>query len=339
MRFQSAIRTFICLMSLVLLTGCGLFAGATPTSTPTETPTPIPSLTPTPVIPLAILVVPADMDQETSSLYQKTVYDLTQQSGYRFQVRNALSPADLEAGLKVVIAFPPDPGLVSLAAAAPQAQFLAVNIPGMAAGGNLSVLADTARPDKQAFLAGYIGAMITDDYHIGMIIPKDNPEAQKALAAYANGMTFYCGLCNPFFYLNYRFPQYLEIPAGEDPNKYGAYVNILSGQLHVDTFYVYPDLATAELLAYIANSGLWQIGLSTPEQPLAGWVATIQPDVVSAIQSAWPELIAGKGGVEVVSPLTLNDVNPGLLSPGKQRLAEEVLQNLLGGYIDPGAQP
>jgi hypothetical protein len=60
------------------------------------------------------------MDQETSSLYQKTVYDLTQQSGYRFQVRNALSPADLEAGLKVVIAFPPDPGLVSLAAAASQ---------------------------------------------------------------------------------------------------------------------------------------------------------------------------------------------------------------------------
>jgi hypothetical protein len=47
-----------------------------PTPVPTGTAIPPPTLTPTPSTPLAILVVPADMDQVTSDLYQRTVYDL-----------------------------------------------------------------------------------------------------------------------------------------------------------------------------------------------------------------------------------------------------------------------
>ena len=43
-------------------------------------------------------------------LYQSTVYDLAQQAGFRFQVRNTLSELDLEPALRVVIALPPDPG-------------------------------------------------------------------------------------------------------------------------------------------------------------------------------------------------------------------------------------
>ncbi len=44
-----------------------------------------PSLRPTPIatptVPLAILVLPADLDAEASNLYQKTVYDLAQECG------------------------------------------------------------------------------------------------------------------------------------------------------------------------------------------------------------------------------------------------------------------
>ena len=58
------------------------------------------------------------MDKATSDLYQKTVYDLTQQSGMHFQVLNTLAPKDMPAGVKVVIALPPDPGIAALAAAA-----------------------------------------------------------------------------------------------------------------------------------------------------------------------------------------------------------------------------
>jgi hypothetical protein len=160
----------------IFLTACG---GGEPsvTSTPVPSETPVIPPTPThpPVVPLAILILPSDLDPEASNLYQKTVYDLAQSAGYRFQVLNSLVPAELEPGLKIVIALPPDPGIAALAAAAPDVQFLAINIPGLMAGGNVSVLGGGAQGDVAAFLAGYTAAMLTDDYRIGMILPKDNP--------------------------------------------------------------------------------------------------------------------------------------------------------------------
>jgi len=324
----------------VALNACG---GGTPvaTSTPVPTDTPIvpPTLTATPTIPLAILILPADLNKDTSDLYQKTVYDLTHTSGLRFQVRNILTPAELEPGLKVVIAFPPDPGIAALAAAAPQVQFLAINIPGITPGGNISVLGNNSQTDVAAFLAGYTAAMITDDHRIGMLIPKDNADALRALNAYASGMVFYCGICRPFYYLPWTYPQYLEIPAEEDKSHYGAYADILMTKYKVGTIYLYPDIATPDLETYIGTTGTSMIGTASPEQHPAGWVMTIQPDIIKAIQNAWPDLLAGKGGVTVQSPLGLGDIDSTLLSPGKQRLVEQTLNDLQAGLISTGATP
>ena len=103
--------TLLNLIVITLLVACGQSTpDATPTSIPTETPIPLPTLTATPSTPLAILVMPADLDPAMYELYQTTVYDLTQQAGFRFQVRNTLSEADLEPALRVVIVLPPDPG-------------------------------------------------------------------------------------------------------------------------------------------------------------------------------------------------------------------------------------
>lgn len=320
-----------------ILSACGLGGKtATPTPAPTVTPTSLPTLTPTPVVPLAILVLPADMEKTESDAFQKVVYDLAQQAGMHFQVRNSLSPADLEPGLKVVIALPPDPGLAALAAAAPQVQFLAVNIPGVTAGGNISALAATSQVDIPAFLAGYTAAMISDDYHIGIMIPKDNADAQKAAAAFSNGMAFYCGLCRPFYYLPYTFPQVIEIPSTEKTSNYGAYGDILITQHKVYTIYLYPDIAAKELTDYLSTTGTQVIGVSLPSSKPSGWVMTISPDEIKAIQAAWPDLLAGKGGQNVQAPLGLADVDPTLLSPGKQRLVQQTLDDLEAGRIATG---
>ena len=101
---------FFAILITVLVGACGTSATeiAAPTVVPTHTPQPTATIIPTSSTPLAILVLPADMDKVASDLYQKTVYDLAQQSGVRFQVRNTLTPADLaDPTLKVVIARPP----------------------------------------------------------------------------------------------------------------------------------------------------------------------------------------------------------------------------------------
>jgi hypothetical protein len=319
---------------MIAISACG-GNNSTATSAPIPTDTPIipPTLTATATTPLAILVVPADLDPNTSNLYQKTVYDLAQASGLRFQVRNTLTTADLEPGLQVVIVFPPDPGIVALAATAPQVQFLAINLPDIAPGSNISVLGGNSQTDVAAFLAGYTAAMITDDYRIGMLMPKDNADALGAVNSYATGMSFYCGICRPLYFYPAPFPQYVEIGAEEDPANYNAYADILILQRKVLTIFLHPDIVTQDLMNYIGTTGVSMIGTMSPEQQPAGWVMTIQPDVIKAIQNAWPGLVSGQGGVTVQSPLGLADIDPNLLSPGKQRLVEQTLDDLQAGRI------
>ena len=331
-------RLIILSLITLVLTACGGGqAAGTSTPIPTDTPVVLPTLTPTAATPLAILVLPSDLDADTSNLYQKTVYDLTQTSGLRFQVRNTLTPADLaEPGLQIVISFPPDPGIAALAAAAPQVQFLAINIPEVTAGGNISVLGSNAQTDVAGFIAGYTAAMITDDYRIGMLMPKDNAEAVRGLNAFATGMKYYCGACRPFYFYSWGYPQYVEIPADEDKSHYNAFADILILQYKVGTIYLHPDVATTDVENYIGTTGVYMIGTKTPEQLPAGWVMTIQPDIVKAIQNAWPSLVGGQGGVTVQSPLGLNDVDETILTPGKRRLVEQTLNDLQAGLISTG---
>lgn len=323
----------------IILSACGLGSQATPTASPPNTPTPRPTYTPTPVQPLAVLVMPANIDKAVSDQYQKVVYDLAQKSGMHFQVRNSLKPTDLPPGLKIVVALPPDPGIAALATAAPQVQFLAVNISGVTAGGNISTLAGASSVDITAFVAGYTAAMITDDYHIGMVYPQDSQDALKALAAFTNGMVFYCGLCRPFYYLPYAFPQAIPIPSTEDPKNYGGYANYLITQRKVNTLYIYPDLVTQQLMDYLGTTGVQIIGVATPNPKPAGWVMTITSDSMKAIQNAWPNLIAGQGGITVQSPLGLSDIDPTILTPGKQRLVQQTLDDLQAGRIATGVGP
>ena len=326
----------LALLTSLALTACGR-AAPTAAPVPTDTPIPAATLTPTPSTPLAMLVIPPDMDQASSDRYQSTIYGLAGASGFRFQVHNTLTAADLaDPSLKVAVVFPPDPGLATLAPAAPHVQILAVNIPGLTAGGNISVLAGNEQVEIPAFMAGYIGAMITEDYHIGMLAAQGDPNGQIALNAFRNGMTYFCGLCQPFYYVPWAYPQYSEVPADKIATECGGYANQLIVSYKVYMLYFVGGVATPDCLSYTGTQGVMLIGTSMPEPRPGGWVATIRPDIVKAIQAAWPNLAAGQGGTAVQSPLGLADVDETLLTPGKLQDAQQVLDNLVAGLIVPG---
>ncbi len=333
-RIKKILFVFL-VFSMLAACGGGEPQAALPTAVPTHTAVPTATIIPTLSTPLVILALPADMDKASSDLYQKTVYDLAQQSGFRFQVRNALTAADLtDPTLKVVIVLPPDPGVQTYAATAPNVQFLAVGIPNVTAGGNISTLAATDQVELPAFLAGYVLSMLVEEYHIGILIPKDDPNGQRALQAFTNGKTYYCGLCRTFYLSPRSYPQYLEIPADEKPQNYGGYANMLINTYDVDALYIYPTLANPDFLSYVGTQGVILTSAATPPNPRpGGWAMTIQPDTVKAIQTAWASLSAGQGGITIQSPLGISDVDPTILTPGKLRLAQNLLQELLAGRI------
>jgi len=325
----------------MLLGGCGSKETPAPTETPTLAPTVAPTATPS--APLAILVVPADMDQAQSNLYQSTMYELAQAAGYRFQARNNLAAADLDPSVKIVVAFPPDPGVAALAAAAPQTQFLAVELPGVPAGGNVSVVANASRPDMVGFFLGYVSALVTaeEDSRVGMIVPQGDPNAQTAFAAFKNGMTFYCGSCpKMYFYFDIygntlEYPQIVEIPASAGVNEYPAYGRLLK-EKKVAMAYVYPSIATPDLLSAIGSEGVISIGDMTPNPRPLYWAASLQPDLAQAIRLAWAELSAGRGGQTFTAPFALTDMDPNIITPGKLQLINQTLADLLAGRINIG---
>lgn len=331
---------FALLLTLILLTSCtpGAPTAGEVTSTPmpaipTASPVPTAGPTPTAAAPLTILVIPADMNETQSKAYQKAVYDLSQAQGYRFVVFNKLTIAELDSSVKIVIDLSPDTDVVSLAAAAPQAQFLAINLPGVQPGGNVSVLGgDATRIDQVAFIAGYIGAMITQDYHTGILLAKDSPDGAAITTAFRAGQEFFCGLCNPYAGPFEEYPLVQDIPEDAKPNEYSAYADILIRK-QVDTLFIQPGVDIPELLEYLPTVGVLMIGTQAPTKDIPGWVVTLQPNYLEAMKAAFPDLIAGQGGKAFPAPLSFNNANPDLFSPGKQKLARQVLDDLLAGLI------
>ncbi len=261
-------RLAFLIIFLVLLTSCAQRGTAVP---PTVVPTPVFTASATTASsPLVILVLPADMPQVESNRYQTLVYDLASTNGMRFQVRNALTPADLAlegASLKVVIVLPPDPGLAALTAAAPGVQFLAVGIPDLALASNLSSVGATGVPvDQQAFLAGYIAGMVAPEWKVGVLYQKDTPGGEAAKVAFTNGFYFYCGSCrNPLFpQPSGIYPVTVGIPTDAPLSAYNGHADILYQNI-VKVAYVYPDIATPDLLSYMAQKDMLLIS-QTPAQ-------------------------------------------------------------------------
>jgi hypothetical protein len=326
-------------LSASLLAACG--PKASPTSIATSAP-PTETAAPSAASPLAILLLPADAPPSLSNTYQSAIYDLAQSSGYRFQVRNTLTPdqARNEPGLKVVVALPPDPGLASLAAAVHGAQFLSVGIPGVEAGANISTIGGSDETSQAApFLAGYIAAMLAQDWRTGMIVEKDSPATPGIELAFENGQGFYCGLCLPVAPPYYEYPWEVEMPADTSGNVAVAYGDSLVDH-QATVVYIAPTVADETLINDLASRGVLLIGeTNPPARARSNWIATIQPDWLSAIREAWPQLISGQGGISQPSPLSLADINPDLLTPGKERLAQETLDRLASGEIATNVEP
>jgi hypothetical protein len=335
------------LLSLTLLASCTL-PGRTVPASEVPSSTLLPTASPTlPPKPLTILVLPADMPQAESDQYQTLIYNLAQANGMRYKLLNVLTPADVTlegSALKVVVTLPPDPGLAVMTAAAPNVQFLAVGIPGLAAASNLSSVGAAGLPaDQQAFLAGYISGMVAPEWRVGILSQKDTPGGDAAVTAFTNGYHFYCGDCfNPNFpqpNSHGLYPIVVRIPTDAPESDYIGYANLLI-QNFVKVAYLYPGIATPGLLSYMAQNNMQLISQTLPGEDIRpNWIASIQPDLISSLQRIFPDLATGKGGQVAPTPLILKDVNPDLLSNAKMRLVTDVLNGLQDGTIGTGVNP
>jgi hypothetical protein len=303
------------------------------TSTVTSVPA-TPTSTPTPVPERALLVAGPSGDGRLEA----AMSELASESGLLFEVHNALSAGDLGPEVRVVVIAQAIPGLQELVAAAPGAQFVVIGGANLPPAANLSVIgADGERPDLQGFLAGYLAAVATQDWRVGVLRINDELASRAAVRAFVAGARYFCGLCNPPF-PPYGYPQAVELASGSSPAEWEIAINtVVSTGVDLQTLYLPPGNADQAVLDQIAQTRLFLIGAELPASfPRERWIASVGVDPAPALREMWPTLLAGSGGM--VEPLLvgITEINASLLSPGRQALVEALVEDLNAGFIDTG---
>lgn len=334
-----------------LLTSCAKLPVITLVSKSTETtqnlPTPrvvteMPTVTllPTAAIPTVILVAPATGDQSLVGVFKADLTKKTAGIGWSFKSQTSLTATDLQPGVKVVMALPPDPGLAAMAPAHPLTQFVAVGITGLQPSSNLSLVGSEGfRSDQAAFLAGYLSAMVTPDWRVGVINPGDTDNGALIRDAFKNGARYFCGLCRPAYPPYVVFPQSSALAIASDSSGWQSAADALLSS-SVQTIYVPSESSSPELLDYLDKAKVNIVSGPLPTgTKYAYWLASISSDPAAVFDQIWPDLIAGKGGASLPLPLVITNINASLVSEGRMRLVQGVMDELANDQINPDLVP
>jgi hypothetical protein len=335
---------FLTLLMVLLLVGCSPGSSREGTQTDlaaSETPAATATVedTPTPAAPVGVFLAPAGADPVLVDTLNPLISSRMRELGLRFQVLPNLTQADFQAErYAIVVVVPPFPDLASLAEASSDTKFLAVGFNDLEPTGNISVLASGGGDyDVQGFVAGYIAAMITPDWRVGALSRADNPNALAARDGFRTGVKYYCGLCNPKYAptgINYIYPKYIDLPEDATDLEISANIDFMVDRV-VNTFYIVPGVGTPQIYRTLVSyqKNIIGTGADFQEEYRDYWVVSLEYDLITSFEELWPRFLEAETGFSGTPPLLLTDVNPDLLSEGKVKLVEEVLQEVTAGYI------
>ncbi len=305
---------------------------------------PTPSATIEPLPERVILLAPPESNPLLLEEVQAVIEELVEREGYLLEIIPSLSPEQITPDVHMVIGLPPDPGLERLAEAASETKFFAIGMPGLDEKPNLiPAFFHQGGADRQGFMGGVVAALVTQDWRIGAISVSDSTEGEQARTGFINGAIYFCGTCRqiypPFFDSQnqlIQYPLFVELPSTASDNEWQSAADYLI-ERGVETVYVFPEAGGEGLLSYLADSGMNIIGgILPPEGLKKNWVASIYSDASGSWQARLEMALLGQELPEISGELQIAYANPDLFSPGRQKLAEAVLEDLLAGFIEAG---
>ena len=327
---------FVVLFFSTALLGC---SENQPNADDTQEPTP-PTATPIPPIApdRAVLTAPADISPSELAEAQALIAELAAGSGLEFETRQEIFANEITPDIKIIIFIEQPDNLGSLAANAPETQFVAISGQNWSPPANGTII--LKNEDHVAFLAGYLSALLAPNFRVGGLLVSENTEFNQS---FSNGISYYCGRCkSEVIYPLNTYPVLSQQPANSPPTNWqAAFTEINASKVNV--LFLSGDAASAELGTYLAGMDVAVIGNQTPPEELrARWIATITSDGLSPLREIWNDLMEGQGGKVMNASLKISDVNyvtvaDGLvwLSQGKMNLLNKVITLLREDQIYP----
>lgn len=310
-----------------------------PTNLAISTPRPSDTATASATPQSVMFIAPEDVDAVLVAELVQEIARLAEQAGMGWEQRSSITPEEVPEGTKILVAFANDPGMMDLVQANPDVQFLAIGIPNLAMSANLSVLGPQGMPyDRQAFVAGFIAAMVGDDWRVGSLAVVDQPGGIAAQNGFLQGARFFCGQCRS------AYPPYMELPTfisitSSDTDWSEALESFRASRIAVA--YLFPTPVSEGILRNLQQSGMLFIGsqVRPTSLPADRWVATVRFDPAAGLREQWDSLLLGQGGLSAAMPLVLEDINEDIISPGRLRLAQTLIQDLISGKVETAVDP
>ena len=322
---------------MFLLSGCANGGNETPlpsTDTPVvaSPPTEVNTPAPPPVDPgVIVLLWPEGADPAALSAIEGQLRTSAEGRGLVLETRSQLSLESQPPNLQMVVLGRPVQEVDQLVASMPAIPFLALGEFGLAPAQNLTVIRQSASSPIQAFLAGYIASVQSDEWRIG-IISSSTAEGQQYREAFLKGVIYFCGTCTPFYPPYETYPQFVEVPIGSDQTAMESAVGQLLAR-GVTLVHVAPELQTDAFLTYLAQNGLRIIGTAAPPAGLeSNWVASVLLSSQGSLSEDVLAVLDGNSLPEIGDQIEISYTG---ISEARLVHFQEILEKLDTGQIDP----
>lgn len=286
--------------------------------------------------PAVLLVQGVDADPALLSRIQSELAVLTEASGLTLVSAEGLQPELLTPNVRIVVGVGSGLNLSGLAPSTPEVIFVSIDGPDVVPADNVFVIGDPSLQLEVAFMAGYLGAVVSSDYKVaGLFSSEVNPDRVNAFVI---GAEFFCGICRPSYPPYNDFPYWDFLAPGSAVDGFQTTVDNLTAY-GVEVLYLQGDLVSTELLSYLGQTEMKIISDAPPDMARNNWVGTITLDYGAALTDLWEELLSGAAGEQIPTPFVLWDTEAGLVSEGRLRLFEEMAGDLNAGLISPQYVP
>ncbi len=184
------------------------------------------------------------------------------------------------------------------------------------------------------FIAGYLAAMISNDWRVGGLLPAIDYQNTGAAKIFQNGVEFMCGRCSPTYGPIVNFPATNTVSSPEDNDRtLQAFGEISANK--INTLFIPSAYLSEDLVILLQQSGVTIVSDTVPSPDRMDWIDyAIVDNLLSLILESINEPEQPEGLKTIAVNYSVEAITTEL-SPGKKDFIKKMINNLQDGFISP----